>query len=97
MSANTMTTKKHDGPDALLASLSTDGMAPEDLMGKSGLLNQRTKRLLEKVLKTELAEHLGHDRHKALANTRGNTSNGQSKKTPTFFLCHPAASHASHC
>lgn len=39
----------------------------EDLMGENGLFDQPTKRLVEKTLKTELTEHLGHDRHETVA------------------------------
>jgi len=81
MSVNTMTTKKHEVPEELLASLLADYKKPEDLIGENGLLKQLTKRLVEKALAAELTEHLGHDRHEAVANTSGNTRNGKSKKT----------------
>ena len=35
--------KKHDVPDALLASLLADYKKPEDLIGENGLLKQLTK------------------------------------------------------
>jgi len=76
-----MTTKKHDVSEELLASLLADYKKPEDLIGENGLLKQLTKRLVEKALQAELSEHLGHDRHEAVANTSGNTRNGKSKKT----------------
>jgi transposase-like protein len=76
-----MTTKKHDVPEELLASLLADYKKPEDLIGENGLLKQLTKRLVEKALEAELTEHLGHDRHEAVANASGNTRNGKSKKT----------------
>lgn len=81
MSVNAMTTKKHDVPEELLASLLADYKKPEDLIGENGLLKQLTKRLVEKALEAELTEHLGHDRHEAVANASGNTRNGKSKKT----------------
>lgn len=81
MSVNTMTTKKHEVPEELLASLLADYKKPEDLIGENGLLKQLTKRLVEKALEAELTEHLGHDRHQTVANTSGNTRNGKSKKT----------------
>jgi putative transposase len=76
-----MTTKKHEVPQELLASLLSDYKKPEDLIGENGLLKQLTKLLVEKALDAELTEHLGHDRHEAVANTSGNTRNGKSKKT----------------
>ena len=81
MSVNTMTTKKHEVPQELLASLLADYKKPEDLIGANGLLKQLTKLLVEKALDAELTEHLGHERHEAVANTGGNTRNGKSKKT----------------
>jgi putative transposase len=76
-----MSTKKHDVPDALLASLLADYQKPEDLIGENGLLKQLTKLLVEKALDAELAEHLGHGKHEPVANEAGNTRNGKSKKT----------------
>ena len=81
MSVNTMTTKKHEVPEELLASLLADYKKPEDLIGENGLLKQLTKLLVEKALDAELTEHLGHDRHEAVANASGNTRNGKSRKT----------------
>ena len=76
-----MTTKKHEVPQELLASLLADYKKPEDLIGENGLLKQLTKLLVEKALDAELTEHLGHERHEAVANASGNTRNGKSKKT----------------
>jgi putative transposase len=76
-----MTTKKHEVPQELLASLLADYKKPEDLIGENGLLKQLTKLLVEKALDAELTEHLGHDRHETAANPSGNTRNGKSRKT----------------
>lgn len=76
-----MTTKKHEVPQELLASLLADYKKPEDLIGENGLLKQLTKLLVEKALDVELTEHLGHERHEAVANASGNARNGKSKKT----------------
>ncbi|WP_034388006.1 transposase, partial [Comamonas composti] len=76
-----MTTKKHEVPQELLTSLLADYKKPEDLIGENGLLKQLTKLLVEKALQAELTEHLGHERHDAVANASGNTRNGTSKKT----------------
>ena len=80
MSVHTMTTKKHEVPQELLASLLADYKKPEDLIGANGLLKQLTKLLVEKALDAELTEHLGHERHEAVANAGGNTRNGKSQK-----------------
>jgi putative transposase len=37
-----------------------DYKKPEDLIGENGLLKQLTKRLVERALKAEMAEHLGN-------------------------------------
>jgi putative transposase len=63
--------------DSLLANYKT----PEDLMGENGLLKQLTKKLLERALQAEMAEHLGRAKHANVANPAGNTRNGKSKKT----------------
>ncbi|MDP1546195.1 MAG: IS256 family transposase, partial [Anaerolineales bacterium] len=68
-----MSTKKHEVPDALLASLLADYKKSEDLIGENGLLKQLTKLLVEKALDAELADHLGHGRHEPVANPAGNT------------------------
>ena len=81
MSVSTMTAKKHEVPEELLAKLLADYKKPEDLIGENGLLKQLTKLLVEKALDAELTEHLGHDRHEPVVNTGGNTRNGKSRKT----------------
>ena len=76
-----MTLKKHEVPEELLSDLLANYKKPEDLIGENGLLKQLTKLLVEKALDAELTEHLGHERHEAVANASGNTRNGKSKKT----------------
>ena len=66
-----MTTKKHEVPQELLTSLLANYKKPEDLIGENGLLKQLTKLLVEKALDAELTEHLGHERHEAVANASG--------------------------
>jgi putative transposase len=76
-----MSTKKHDVPEALRASLLADYQKPEDLIGENGLLKQLTKLLVEKALDAEMAAHLGHGKHESVVNASGNTRNGKSRKT----------------
>lgn len=64
----------------LIDSLLADYKKPEDLIGEHGLLKQLTKRLIERALEAEMAEHLGHGRHEPVANPAGNARNGRSKK-----------------
>ena len=65
----------------LIDSLLADYKKPEDLIGENGLLKQLTKRLVERALQAEMAEHLGHAKNDSVANATGNTRNGKSKKT----------------
>lgn len=65
----------------LIDSLLADYKKPEDLIGEHGLLKQLTKKLVERALEAEMAEHLGHERHAPVANPAGNARNGRSKKT----------------
>lgn len=62
---------------------------PEDLIGENGLLKQLTKLLDEKALDAEPTQHLGHERHEAVANTDGNQS--ARKYVPSLAL---AIAHA---
>lgn len=65
----------------LIDSLLADYKKPEDLIGEHGLLKQLTKKLVERALEAEMAEHLGHARNEPVANPAGNTRNGRSRKT----------------
>ena len=65
----------------LIDSLLANYKKPEDLIGENGLLKQLTKKLVERALQAEMAEHLGHAKHEMVANPAGNTRNGKSKKT----------------
>jgi putative transposase len=76
-----MSERKHEVPQELLSSLLANYKTPDDLIGEQGLLKQLTKLLVEKALDAEMTEHLGHDRHGAVANESGNTRNGHSRKT----------------
>jgi len=65
----------------LIDSLLADYKKPEDLIGENGLLKQLTKRLVERALQAEMAQHLGHAKNDSVANATGNTRNGKSIKT----------------
>lgn len=54
---------------------------PEDLIGENGLLKQLTKGLLERALRAELTDHLGHEKHGVIVTKGGNARNGKSAKT----------------
>ncbi len=65
----------------LIDRLLADYKTPEDLIGENGLLKQLTKKLVERALQAEMAEHLGHAKNESVANPAGNTRNGKSRKT----------------
>lgn len=67
--------------DELLDDLMKNYKKPEDLIGENGLLKQLTKALVERAMKTEMADHLGYDKHDPAGKKSGNSRNGNSKKT----------------
>ncbi len=89
-----MTPKKHEVPQELLAGLLADYKKPEDLIGENGLLKQLTKLLVERALDAELTEHLGHERHEAVANARWQHPQRQEQEDPqgrVWRACHRSA------
>lgn len=67
--------------DKLIDELLENCQSPQDITGKNGILEQLTKRVVERALQAEMAYHLGHDKHGPVTNPAGNTRNGGSKKT----------------
>jgi putative transposase len=65
----------------LIDNLLKDYKKPEDLIGENGLLNQLTKRLVERAMAAELTEHVGYEKHDAAGRNSGNSRNGTSAKT----------------
>src|SRR5437868_11463166 len=65
----------------LIDQLLIDYKQPEDIIGKNGLLKQLTKAILERALAAEMTEHLGYEKHDPAGRHRGNTRNGNSRKT----------------
>ena len=49
--------------DRLLDELMEDGVDAEDLFGEDGLLKRMKKRMAERILETELTDHLGYEKH----------------------------------
>lgn len=67
--------------DALLDELLKEHGSPKEILGENGLLKQMTKRLVERALEAELAEHLGYEPHAREGRNTRNSRNGRSKKT----------------
>jgi transposase-like protein len=74
-------TSKQEKTDALLDELLEGCSSPQEVLGEHGLLKQLTKRVVERALEAELAEHLGYERHAPEGRGAGNSRNGKSKKT----------------
>ena len=67
--------------DTLIDELLEDVSDPKDILGKNGLLKQLTKRLVERTLEAELANHLGYEPHEQKGHGTGNNRNGKGNKT----------------
>ena len=67
--------------DRLLDELMEDGVDAEDLFGEDGLLKRMKKRMAERILETELTDHLGYEKHAPDGRNRGNSRNGKTTKT----------------
>jgi len=75
-----MAEKKQDQDvDAMLDRL-LKGRSPEEVVGSGGLLEDLTKRLLERALEGELTDHLGYEKHAEEGRNRGNSRNGRTRK-----------------
>jgi putative transposase len=73
--------EKSDIPNELIDSLLANSKMPDDMFGKNGILEQLTKKVVERALEAEMTYHLGHEKHGPVTNATGNTRNGTSKKT----------------
>ena len=66
--------------DALLDELIAGCKGPDAILGKHGLLDQLTKRMVERALGAEMTEHLGYAPHAPEGRGSGNSRNGTGKK-----------------
>jgi putative transposase len=67
--------------DELLDELLKDYSQPGDLLGPDGLLTELKKRLINRVLESELTTHLGYEKHQSPPQGSSNARNGHSAKT----------------
>jgi putative transposase len=67
--------------DELLDELLKNYSQPGDLLGPDGLLTELKKRLINRVLESELTTHLGYDKHQNPPDGQTNARNGHSPKT----------------
>jgi putative transposase len=71
---------KPDPKDKLLDEL-LKGKKPEEILGEKGLLDELTKRLVERALEGEMTDHLGYEPHSPAGKNTGNSRNGKTHKT----------------
>lgn len=76
-----MAKEKDDLIEKLLEDIDFSKLKPEQITGESGLLKQLTKRLVEKAMNAEMAEHLGYEKNSDSGIGTGNSRNGKSSKT----------------
>jgi len=57
-----------------------EGLSPEEIVGRDGLLDELTKRFMERALEGELTEHLGYEKHSVEGRDGGNSRNGRTSK-----------------
>ena len=67
--------------DDLIDELVKDCKTADDVVGSQGVVKELTKRLLERILDTELTTHLGYEKNKPQEKNAGNARNGHSAKT----------------
>lgn len=65
----------------LIDKLLKECKSPEEVVGEGGLLQQLTKRLLERALGAELTDHVGYEKGDPAGRNGGNSRNGTSQKT----------------
>lgn len=66
--------------DNVLDELIGDAKTADDLFGKNGLVKTLSKRLIERVLESEMEHQLGYSKHAKAGDNSGNSRNGTSKK-----------------
>ena len=56
------------------------GKSPKEILGQDGLLDELTKRLVERALEGEMTAHLGYEKHAAAGRNGSNSRNGKAVK-----------------
>jgi putative transposase len=69
-----------DISDDTLDQLIGESKTEQDIFGKGGLIKTLTKRLVERMLESEMEHHLGYGKHSKDGNNSGNSRNGKSSK-----------------
>jgi putative transposase len=71
---------KEEPTDKLLDELLA-GKSPEEILGEDGLLDDLTRRLVNRALEGEMTHHLGYAPHSPAGQHSGNSRNGKTTKT----------------
>ena len=66
--------------DQLLDELIGEAKSQEDVFGKDGLIKTLSKRLVERMLESEMEHQLGYSKHSKEGNNTGNSRNGKTRK-----------------
>ena len=66
--------------DEILDELLGDTKTEQDLFGKDGLIKTLSKRLIERILESEMEYHLGYEKHSKEGVNTGNSRNGKTTK-----------------
>jgi len=76
-----MAKQKDENPqvEALLDEL-LEGLSPQDVLGKEGLMAHLQKRLMERMLEGEMTAHVGYEKHAPEGRNGANSRNGRSRK-----------------
>ena len=72
-------TEREKELDALADEL-LKGERPQDILNEGGLVQDLTKRLVERALEGEMTDHLGYEKHAAEGRDGGNCRNGKTRK-----------------
>jgi putative transposase len=66
--------------DEMLDELIGNAKTQEDVFGQNGIIKNLQKRLIERILESEMTHHLGYEKHAVEGDNTGNSRNGKSKK-----------------
>ena len=66
--------------DKVLDELIGDAKTADDLFATGGLIKMLSKRLVERMLESEMEDHLGYAKHSSKGNNSGNSRNGKGEK-----------------
>ena len=63
-----------------LDNLIGEARTEDDIFGKNGLVKTLSKKIIERILESEMDYHLGYSKHDKAGDNSGNSRNGKSDK-----------------